>query len=161
MLSLQPLACVVMWYSVGCKCRLHSKITTTTKYVIYLCRVRVRVVCCCRYMDDDLCAIFAPCAVFVSWYVWILFKCGYIRYMLNSLYSSFMFRYVILDLVYYFNRTLYKQCFIVYMADFLLVNIYTFVKRLRDRELRVVLVETWRIQHFLTYKYASYSNYIA
>ena len=29
----------------------------------------------------------------------------------------------------------------MYMADFLLVNIYTLVKCLKDRELRVVLVE--------------------
>lgn len=27
--------CVVMWYSVGCKCRLHSKITTTTKLTTF------------------------------------------------------------------------------------------------------------------------------
>ena len=33
----------------------------------------------------------------------------------------------------------------VYMADFLLVNIYTLRNELRDRELRVALVETWRI----------------
>ena len=33
----------------------------------------------------------------------------------------------------------------VYMADFLLVNIYTLVKLLRYKELRVALVETWRI----------------
>ena len=33
----------------------------------------------------------------------------------------------------------------VYVADFLLVNIYTLRNWLRDRELRVALVETWRI----------------
>ena len=39
--------------------------------------------------------------------------------------------------------------------------IYANRKELKDRELVAGLVETWRIQHILTYKYASYSNYIA
>ena len=33
----------------------------------------------------------------------------------------------------------------VYMADFLLVNIYTLRNGLRNKELRVALVEGWRI----------------
>ena len=60
----------------------------------YLCAVcRVRALVC------------VPC-VFVFRYWWILFKCGYIRYMLLVFIQSFIFRYAILDLVYYFNRTL-------------------------------------------------------
>lgn len=58
-------------------------------------------------MDILLSVIFArvPCLRVEVWRV--IVKCGYIRFMLLVFIQSFMFRYAILDLVYYFNRTLY------------------------------------------------------
>ena len=81
------------------------------KGMIYLFPCSCAVVGVLRWINTYyLCAV---CRV-RAWYVWILFKCGYILYMLLVFIQSFMFRYVILDLVYYFNRTLYRQCFCVY-----------------------------------------------
>ena len=79
-------------------------------------------------MDDDLCYL-CPCVVFVFRYVWILFKCGSIRFMIYSLFQSFMFRYA--------HSGHYKDSTLVFMADFLLVNIYTLRNGLRNKELRV------------------------
>ena len=96
MLSLQP--CEVCCYVVFCRVQPifnhHYKITylcqitTTTNYVIYLFRVRVSFAVCC--WGGLIRTTFAPCAVFVPGsvrYVWILFKCGYILYMLLVLFS--------------------------------------------------------------------------
>ena len=53
----------------------------------------------------------------------------HILFVLNSLYSVFN---ILVCIQHTINVVL-----LWYMADFLLVNIYTLVKRLRDRELRV------------------------
>ena len=64
---------------------------------------------------------------------------------LNSLYSVFYIQEVILDSCTTLIGHYIGSILLLYVADFLLVNIYTLAKRLRDKELRVELVETWRI----------------
>ena len=86
-----------------------------------------------------------PCAVFVPWCVWILFKCGYIRFMLLVLFSllcsGMQFWISCTTLIGHYIGSVLS----LYVADFLLVYIYALRNVLRDKELRVVLVETWRI----------------
>ena len=61
----------------------------------------------------------------------------HILFVLNSLYSVFN---ILVCIQHTINVVL-----LWYMADFLLVNIYTLRNRLRYRELKMGLVETWRI----------------
>ena len=84
-----------------------------------------------------LCCVFVPCRC-----VWILFKCGYIRFMIYSLLYSGMQFWIscTTEIGHYISSVL-----LLYVADFLLVNIYTLRNVLRDRELRAGLVELWRI----------------
>ena len=60
-------------------------------------------------MDDVLCYL-CPCAVFVfvSGMCSVCVEVWHILFVLISLYSVFYVQDVILDLVYYFNRTLYR-----------------------------------------------------
>ena len=64
-------------------------------------------------------------------YVWILFKCGYIRYMIYSLYSVCVYIQDTIKIVLCYCGMLY------YRQIFLLVYIYTLRNGLRNKELRV------------------------
>ena len=80
----------VMIYLFPCSCVLCRVLRWINTY--YLCAVcRVRAWQCFSRVE-----------------VWHILLC------LIVFIQSLMFRYVILDLVYYFNRTLYRQCFCVY-----------------------------------------------
>ena len=101
------------------------------KSMIYLCRVRVLLsVSILGYIVKCyLCpCVRVPCLV-VFRYGWILFKCGYIRYMIYSLYSVCVY---IQDTI----KIVLCYCVLIQQADFLLVNIYTLRNGLRDRVLR-------------------------
>ena len=129
-----------MWYSVGCS----RFLTTTTKYVIYLFRVRVGC-CCVSYAVADIWMmiyfifavsvfVFVPGMVCYCLSVDISYNC-FIVFI-----QSFMFRYAhsgynVIIYGYYLYSTLLLCTHIV--ADFLLVYIYTLRNELRDRELRV------------------------
>ena len=138
--------------------------TTTTKYVIYLCRVRVSFVVCVRVLRWI--NTYYLCAVFVC-RAWQCSVMGGYCLSVDIFYNSFQSLFSPLCSGRNFgSRVLLRQntiqvVLLWYVADFLLVYIYTLVKRLRDRELRVVLVELRRIQRIFVHKYASYSNTIA
>ena len=83
-------------------------------------------------MDDDLCAIFARVSVACS--------CSAIYGYCLSVDRSVIYGYSLLYSGHYIGSIL-----LLYVADFLLVNIYTLCNGLRNKELRVALVELRRI----------------
>ena len=100
--------------------------------MIYLFRVRVSFAVCAAVIRVLCCVCRLRVRVL---YGVLLFKCGYIRFML------LVFILFVCILGYYKDSTL----LLLYVADFLLVNIYTLCNRLRNKELRVALVELRRI----------------
>ena len=129
------------------------QITTTTKYVIYLFRVRVSFVACrllLRWINTYyLCAV--SCSVMGGYCLSVDISVLWFIVFIQSL----MFRYIILDLVAYrhYKDSTLLLWYAILQADFLLVDIYTLGKWLRDRELRGELVHLRQIQRIFVHIY--------
>ena len=120
-------------------------------------RLRVFVVCCTRFSPPpqmyDIsfscsCVLCRVCCVRVL----VVFQSCVVVLRYGTFYLCLYCLYSVFNILAFIQHTI-NVVLLWYMADFLLVNIYTLVKRLRVRELRVGLVEQRRIQHFLTHKY--------
>ena len=104
--------CSCLWYLQPYNVGYIPKITTTAKLTIFA--VFVCVPCAVVDIWMMIYALSLPVCRVRAWQCFSRVEVWHILLCLIVFIQSLMFRYVILDLVYYFNRTLYRQCFCVY-----------------------------------------------